>query len=326
MIFAEIRNLREPLVYESSIFLCRAIVMNVFRQGEYACRVIVAEDRNTFRGYEAGLLRFFTGYIQLVYDLSADSSDIIPGDHTADILIDLLNGGSVEEHRLEESFQRRGWHSSGQFLCARVMPSARDYYNRTIAYYCQIFNRDIRGCCFFEYEDAIVCVVNLAFYGNSQEEFTSRTIETFRDGYFRIGYSNIFTDMAELKQYYFQAKTALRLGIDQAPSIWFHRFSNVALSYIQAKLTEDVDGRYLCAPELLVLRDYDRENQTELLRTLRLYVDNRLNAVKTAGDLFIHRSTMNYRLERIKALTGLDFGDTSRLLYLSISLNLLFTE
>jgi hypothetical protein len=326
VIFAEIRNHREPIVYESSIFLCRAIVMNVFRQSEYVCRVIIAEDRNSFRGYEAGLLRFFTGFIQLVYDLSASSGGILPGDHMADIFIDLLNGESVEEHRLDNSLHQRGWPPSGPFLCASIMPSDRDYYNRTIAYYCQIFNRDIKGCCFFEYEDAIVSVINLAYYGASPEEFTAGTIETFRDGYFRIGYSNICDTMSELKHFYFQAKTALRLGISQSPSIWFHRFSTIVLPYIKAKLTEDIDGRYLCAPEIRILHDYDRENQTELLRTLRLYVNNQQNAIRTAGDLFIHRSTMNYRLERIKALTGIDFKDPSRMLYLSISLNLLYKE
>ena len=326
VIFAEIRNLREPFVYESSIFLCRAIDMNVFRQGEYACRVVVAEDRNTFRGYEAGLLRFFTGFIQLVYDLTADSSDILPGDHMSDILIDLLRGESVDERLLGNIFLRRGWHHPGPFVCASIMPSDRDYYNRTVAYYCQIFNRDIKGCCFFEYEDAIVSLINLADYGASPEEFMSRNIETFRDGYFRIGYSNTFGIVSDIRHFYFQAKTALRLGIRQSPSLWFHRFSSCVLPYIKAKLTEDIDGRYLCAPELLVLSDYDRDNQTDLLRTLRLYVSNQMNAIKTAGELYIHRSTMNYRLERIKALTGIDFKDPDRLLYLSISLNLLFKE
>jgi purine catabolism regulator len=51
-----------------------------------------------------------------------------------------------------------------------------------------------------------------------------------------------------------------------------------------------------------------------------------MNAIKTAADLFIHRSTMNYRLERIKELTGIDFKDPDKVLYLSISMHLLFKE
>ena len=325
-IFSQIRNLKEPIVYESSIFICRAVVMNVFRQGEYVCRVIIAEDRNTFRGYEAGLLRFFTGFIQLVFDLTADGSDILPGDHMADVFIDLLDGGSAEAYRLQESFARRGWQQGGPFLCASIMPSERDYYNRTIAYYCQVFNRDIRGCCFFEYEGAIVSVVNLSDYGGSPDEFMSKNIVTFRDGYFRIGFSNTFKSISELKQHFFQAKTALTFGIGRSPSIWYHKFSGCALQYMRSKLTEDIDGRYLAAPEVTVLMDYDRDNGTELLRTLTLYVKNRQNALKTAADLFIHRSTMLYRLERIKELTGLDFRDSEKMLYLDISLNLLISE
>ncbi|MEM5816471.1 helix-turn-helix domain-containing protein [Desulfitobacterium hafniense] len=33
---------------------------------------------------------------------------------------------------------------------------------------------------------------------------------------------------------------------------------------------------------------------------MQVYVNNKLNAVQTAKDLFIHRSTMTYQLERIK--------------------------
>ncbi len=325
-IFSEIRDLKEPFIYESSIFVCRAIDMNVFRQGEYVCRTIIAEDRNTFRGYESGLLQFFTGFIQLVYDLSSVGSTILPGDQLVDICVDLLNGELIEQERLEKTFLQRGWDHPGSFVCAKILPSERDYYNRTIAYFCQIYNRDIKGCCFFEYEDAIVSLINLKDYNDSLEQFTATNIETFRDGYFRIGYSNLFNNLADIKQYYFQAKIALKIGLTQSPSIWYHKFSAITMSYMKYKLTEDIGGRYLCAPEILTLYNYDRENQTELLPTLRKYIDNQMNAIKTASELFIHRSTIVYRLERIKELTGIDFKNAEEALYLNISLKLLFEE
>lgn len=325
-IFNEVRNYLEPFIYESSIFLCRSICMNVFHNGEYACRTVLAEDANTFRGYEAGLLKFFTGFIQLVYDLSTDASKIIPRDNLADIFLDLLGGNAVESWRIENSIIHRQWQNNDSFLCLYIQPSERDIYTHTIPYYCQVFNRDISGCCFFEYNTSIVCVANLRYYCGSQEKFISTYREVFRDSFFHIGYSNIFRALSDLRYYYFQAKTALMLGQLHAPSIWFHKFSAIVLPYIKQKLTEDMDGRYLCAPEVMLLHEYDIENQTALVRTLRAYLENQMNAVKTASTLYIHRTTMSYRLERIRALTRIDYQDADKLLYIFISVKLLLDE
>lgn len=320
IIFAQIRDLTEPFIYEPSIFLCRIMCSNVFFRGEYACRVMVSEDRNTFRGYEAGLLRFFASFIQLVFDLSADDNMIMPRDHMTDMFADLLRGESVDRWRLDNSISQRGWRISGSFLCASIMLSDRDYYIRTIPYYCQQFNTNIPGSCSFEFDRGIVCVVDLDYFDGSPECFMQTYLKTFRDGYLRVGYSNVFSDILDLRYYYMQAAIALQIGLKQSASQWYHKFADIVFHYMASKLTEELDGRFLCAPELLVLSKYDQENQGDYIHTLKLYLDNQLNAVKTAQDLFIHRATMKYRLKRIETLTGIDFKNPKQLLYLNMSL------
>ena len=43
-----------------------------------------------------------------------------------------------------------------------------------------------------------------------------------------------------------------------------------------------------------------------MLETIRVYFRNDLNLSTTARQLFIHRNTLNYRLEKIRRETGLD--------------------
>lgn len=325
IIFAQIRDLTEPFTYEPSIFISRLMCSNVFYRGEFACRVMVAEDRNAFRGYEAGLIRFFASFVQLVFDLSADDSVILPRDHLADMFSDMLRGETVKSWRLENSISQRGWGLYGPYLCASIMLNDRDYYIRTVPYYCQLFNSEFKGCCSFEYDRRIVCLVNLEFYDQSAEKFMSKYLETFRDGYFRVGYSDVFSDINDLRYHYTQATIALKIGVKQFPSQWYHKFSDIVFYYMESKLTEELDGRFLCAPEILTLYRYDQENQGDYLHTLKVYLDNQLNAVKTAQDLFIHRATMKYRLSRIETLTGIDFKNSGKILYLNLSLRF-FTD
>ena len=41
------------------------------------------------------------------------------------------------------------------------------------------------------------------------------------------------------------------------------------------------------------------------MNSLSLYLKNRMNAVQTANEMFIHRLTLIYRLNKIKEITGL---------------------
>jgi DNA-binding PucR family transcriptional regulator len=72
---------------------------------------------------------------------------------------------------------------------------------------------------------------------------------------------------------------------------------------------------------------YDREHETNYIETADRYVKNRFNAVKTANELFIHRSTFLYRLERIKAQFGLDLeAEITAPLHLFLSLQYMKKE
>ena len=51
------------------------------------------------------------------------------------------------------------------------------------------------------------------------------------------------------------------------------------------------------------------EFDEETLLTIRKFFDNSLNVSETSRQLYIHRNTLVYRLEKIKKLTGLDLRE-----------------
>ena len=72
------------------------------------------------------------------------------------------------------------------------------------------------------------------------------------------------------------------------------------------------------------LVEHDRGRRGDLVRTLRVYFASGANATKAADRLFLHRNSMLYRLDRIRALTGLDLKDHR--VALALQLGLLATE
>ena len=58
------------------------------------------------------------------------------------------------------------------------------------------------------------------------------------------------------------------------------------------------------------LSAYDEQYETDLVKTIEAYLDNDGNVTPTADQLFTHRHTVRYRLERVKELCGHDMTST----------------
>jgi DNA-binding PucR family transcriptional regulator len=68
------------------------------------------------------------------------------------------------------------------------------------------------------------------------------------------------------------------------------------------------------------LLTYDEQYETELMATVEAYLENDGNIAATAQQLFTHRHTIRYRLERVKELSGHDVGSTAGREKLSLGL------
>ena len=76
-------------------------------------------------------------------------------------------------------------------------------------------------------------------------------------------------------------------------------------------------------PHVPILRQLLKERQADLFNTLETYLDAGGNSVQTAKTLHIHRSTLNYRLARIKDVCDVDLSAASTRLNLQIALKLM---
>ena len=56
------------------------------------------------------------------------------------------------------------------------------------------------------------------------------------------------------------------------------------------------------------LLDYDADHGTELVRTLRVFLDCSGSWTRAAGAMFVHVNSLRYRMRRVEELTGLDLG------------------
>lgn len=105
-----------------------------------------------------------------------------------------------------------------------------------------------------------------------------------------------------------EARTALRLAGPGATGAVVH-FDDLGVVRVLAAGGDTAALRRFVDRWLGPLVAYDRRRGTDLVRTVAVYLDSGGSVGQAAEALFVHPSTLKYRLARVGELTGLDLGD-----------------
>ena len=123
---------------------------------------------------------------------------------------------------------------------------------------------------------------------------------------FTIGISNVFTSLLDISEAITQCSLAVEYA-GKRRSGEFVRYASVCLPHIADILNETGKIGLPLSREYEILVKYDRENTTDLTEFLYVYLANRHNVNRTAGELFLHRNTVMKKMKKITEITGNDF-------------------
>lgn len=302
---------------------CLCVNIKKYDQASYR---LLAYDRGETGDLTDGfLLEILASIIE--HALLHNTAPAVAGDQVLQtILLTAISDRTADYVTISQRMDATGWLSSHKYLCVVLQISYLDQKNLTVRSICGYLENILSASCAFQFKDDIVVFVNLSLSAMSLSDISARLSYFIRDSLLKAGYSRVLLGHFNFRRQYDQAMIALEVGSRLNPSFWIHRFNDVAFPYILEQITRKLPAYMVSHEKLLQLKYADEENGTEYFRTLRLYLDNHFNAVQTARELFIHRSTFLYRLERIKAILGTDFTNSDENLYLMLSYRLLDRE
>lgn len=165
-------------------------------------------------------------------------------------------------------------------------------------------------------------VVILARADEAIEELAAALVEQLENGKsgLKIAISREFVGMDQVSAAHQQCHDVLAIGqrIDRRGRV--HRFED--LGYIHTLFHAGPAG--LSHNEHVpILRRLLDERGTDLFNTLETYLDAGGNSVQTSEALHIHRSTLNYRLARVREICAVDLSAPATRLNLQIALKLM---
>jgi len=237
-----------------------------------------------------------------------------PARSNQSIVTDLLSGagGSPEAIRkflkstdLGSPFQLLEIHSNGIVNYTQRSMLVRDLKELDIPLFAM------------EYDKRVLILTEAAHI----RQLTQRISETINTGtgHLSIGISMPFSSLEKLCAAHLQSVFAIE---ETGYQDGFFYCRDFAFNYLLRILQREELTKNLLHPAVEILSRYDQKNGSDLLSTLRVYMEQGMNQMNTANALFIHRNTLKYRLAKISELTDIDLSDPDEKLYLSLSLRL----
>ncbi len=153
---------------------------------------------------------------------------------------------------------------------------------------------------------AIVCEVRPNIKMTELENMAkqiSDTVSSEAMAAVRIGIGTVALNIRDIAKSYKEARIALEVGKVFDGEKCIINYDNLGIARLIYQLPTT-----LC--ELFLTEVFKKESldalDSETLYTIQKFFENNLNVSETARQLYVHRNTLVYRLDKVRKLTGLD--------------------
>lgn len=173
-------------------------------------------------------------------------------------------------------------------------------------------------------DNRIICINNIKenLYDKAWFRHLLKELEyKFPKYSFEIGVSKIFDSLDKLSIAYDEARFCLENGL-RVEGGNIQLFDDLIIYYVLNEISRHPQLIRLYEDTIKKLMDYDINYGTELVKTIRIYIENNYNVLKTAEDLYIHRNTLYKRLRKIESIIDLNMKESDKNFILSLGLKL----
>lgn len=152
---------------------------------------------------------------------------------------------------------------------------------------------------------AVVVLADIETDWEGVRSFLDRTLE----GNCRIGVGGPGTGAAEVPRSYREGQLALKMGDAAGSPTGVTNFDDLGVFRLFAEVEDPASVERFVNSWLGALLEYDARKPAELVLTLSRFLEFGQAYEPTSGALAIHRSTLKYRLQRIREISQHDLSD-----------------
>ncbi|WP_406542377.1 PucR family transcriptional regulator [Clostridium ljungdahlii] len=262
-----------------------------------------------------------------------------------DLIYDLINNKVTDEKMLLERFSLIGLNIKGKYsvILLDIISSSKtklknpnlkheDIYDKIFKLASRKIQHKNHHCIIGKLSNTVITLwsmdeqdveITLASIKDIFNSIQKKIIEEYEDIKVVSGIGKPVDNLKLIYKSYREAKDAIALGSTIYSKNAIISFKDLGVLRLVSKVDDRDSLLEIIPKELINLKKHDEKYNTQLLETLRIYLENNGNASKAAHVLFVHYKTILYRLEKINKICNIDLENYYNRLELEIGLELI---
>lgn len=242
------------------------------------------------------------------------------------VLYDAVVANSVDKRTLTTYAGLLGANINDRYVCLAMQFDMTCPLRLPARYICAQVHSQIQGAICLLTDSRFAVFINMDIFGGCIRIAIEKLSHILEAGHFLVGVSNEFYDLTRARDFYLQSCSAIEMGIpeDRKTGCHYHifEFQKCAVQYIIRRGITEMPVDVICLEGVKMMCKIDETTGTEYCKTLSVYFKNKMNAVQSSKELFLHRNSFLQRLKRIKQILDVDMDDYQLRLYIMLSLEL----
>lgn len=170
-----------------------------------------------------------------------------------------------------------------------------------------------------------VCSLNRT---TDSAKFTRTKVASLKNGLeklfpnmiFSFGIGKYHQKLTGLKSSFQEAVNSLKLGTKVFGYGSITHYNDLGVYRLLINPTIQLELKAYLNDYLIPLIEYDRQNKSDLVKTLTIFLETGRSNRQCAQKMFVHHNTIRYRLEQIEQICNLEFNNPNDLLILELAL------
>lgn len=279
---------------------------------------------------ELNIPLFFVPGVCIFVDISREITMLIMENYvqshsSTNLLSELMKGDELSTEKVYELLMQSGIDSNSSFVYAIFSIQKDENFQRSEEGYHKIFRKIKKR---MDLIFAILGVQDLhitnteylgyLFYAEDRDSLQHimqearkicQNFELNKGSSLIIAFSDIFSKVEETPKHFNEAYFTLNLISKKI--IKEDCFSEIGSYQFVFFVSEKEKLIKFRDKYLMKILEADQDGKSQFLKTLRKFLENNGNMLRTAEQLYIHRNTLQYRLDRIKKTSNWDLNDAA---------------
>lgn len=279
--------------------------------------VLISKERKLNTG-DFQMLKYLASKLQNVMEITDDADS----GYNAKVFYYLLNGMEYDEKQLQLQLDYKNWERDGKYYVSLITLKDQELISNATYLMNLLFNLVMgryRDCEVMKREDSLVVISSYDLRTGVSGGFIE---ELSRSNPVKIALTEGCDGIENIGCLMAQAEYTTALGKLRNPEKDIYCYYDYAMDYIieSAVLDNAVMG---CVPAVRTMWQKMHETGDELFHTLEVFLNNECSVSKTAAELYTHRNTILYRLNKIRGMLEKDLEDEYLRNYCRISIRVL---